>query len=103
MTFLGNQGTTVAPLVRQIVERFLALEDLAPVVFNGQSPVLADVAEVSRNRGHATPASSHLDHHLRCTLPYRRDDPSPDHRRLAARQYVQARRLRRLDDPVRRV
>ena len=64
MADLVDVGAAVTPLALDVLERLLALLDHSAVVLDLEPAVLADVAEVRRDRLHATPSSSHLDHDL---------------------------------------
>jgi hypothetical protein len=57
--------TPATPLLDEVVHALLAFVHHAPVVFDGQPALLADVAKVGRDGRHAASAASDLDHHLR--------------------------------------
>ena len=59
-----DERAAVPPLIHQIVQRLLAIVFDASVVFDGEPSVLADVAEVGSDGGHAAPTPGNLDHHL---------------------------------------
>jgi hypothetical protein len=60
-----NQTAAEAPLVYMLPYGALAPHGLTAIVFDVESTVLADVAQMRGDCGHATSTSGHLDHHLR--------------------------------------
>ena len=75
MADVVDQGSAVAPVLREFPHRVSPARDLALLVLDVEAAVLADVAEVGSNRLHATTTPSHLDHDLGRAANNRRLDP----------------------------
>ncbi len=93
----------MAPLLAQVLQRFLAFTDDAAVVLERQPAALADVAQVRGNRRHATAATGDLDHHLRRAPNDSGTDVPVDRRGTLAHASRQAWCRPRPDDAVTRI